>query len=121
MADLTESGPGGLALLTATEASEKLKAGEITSEALVTACLARIAARESEIGAWAFIDPDYALQQAKAVDAEPRRSILHGVPIGIKDVIDTADMQTGHGSPIYKGDRPVHDSACVRAFAQPAW
>lgn len=116
MADLTKSGPGGLAVLTATEASEKLKAGEITSEALVADCLARIAAREPEIGAWAYIDPDYALQQAKALDAEPRRSILHGVPVGIKDVIDTADMPTGHGSPIYEGDRPSRDSACVGAL-----
>ena len=116
MADLTKTGPGGLALLMATEASAKLAAGEITSEALVRDCLARIEAREPEIGAWAYIDPDYALEQARARDSERRRSALHGVPVGIKDVIDTADMPTGHGSPIYKNDRPKRDSACVAAL-----
>jgi len=116
MADLIELGPGGLALLGVAEAAEKLKAGEITSEALVMDCLTRIEARESEIGAWAYLDPEYALQQARAVDAQPRRSALHGIPIGIKDVIDTEDMPTGHGSIVYAGDRSGRDSACVAAF-----
>src|SRR5690606_3374626 len=98
------------------EAATKLDSGEITSEALVRDCLGRVAAREPEIHAWAHIDPDHALAQARALDQEPRRSALHGVPIGIKDVIDTNDMPTGHGSPIYKGDRPKQDSACVASL-----
>jgi Asp-tRNA(Asn)/Glu-tRNA(Gln) amidotransferase A subunit family amidase len=116
MANSEINGNGGLALLTVTEAANKLDAGEITSEALVRDCLARIKIREPEIGAWAYIDPDYAMEQARARDAEPRRSALHGVPIGIKDIIDTMDMPTGHGSSIYTGDRPGRDSACVAAF-----
>jgi amidase len=116
LTDLTGYGPGGLALLTATEAAGRLESGEITSEALVRDCLDRIAAREPDIGAWAFIDPDYALEQARARDATPRLSALHGVPVGIKDIIDTADMPTGHGSPIYAGVRTGRDAACVAAM-----
>ena len=113
MTDLTKAGPGGLALLTAAEAAAQLAAGKINSEALVRNCLARIQAREAQVGAWAFLDPDYAMAQARARDAERRKSALHGVPIGIKDIIDTRDMPTAHGSPIYKNDRPQHDSECV--------
>lgn len=117
MADLTTKGPFALNGLTATDAAAKIAAGEITSEALVADCLARIEAREDEVHAWAFIDPDYALEQARARDgADGARGALHGVPVGIKDILDTNDMPTGHGSPIYRGDRPGKDSACVAAL-----
>jgi amidase len=104
---------GGLERLTVSEAARRIAAGEITSEALVAACLARIAARESEVGAWTFLDPAAALEQAREADAAPSRGPLHGVPIGIKDIIDTADMPTAYGSPIYEGHRPAADAACV--------
>jgi Asp-tRNA(Asn)/Glu-tRNA(Gln) amidotransferase A subunit family amidase len=84
-----------------------------TSEELVRACLDRIRERDPEIRAWAYIDPEYALQQARALDRMPRRGPLHGIPVGIKDVLDTHDMPTGHGSSIYKGDRPGRDANCV--------
>lgn len=71
------------------------------------ACLERIEEREGVVGAWAFIDPDLALHQARVLDAGPRRGPLHGMPVGIKDIIDTADMPTGYGSPIYAGHRPA--------------
>ena len=116
MTDLKAKGPGGLALLTAAEAAARLAAGEITAEALVRDCLARIQARAPAVGAWAWIDANHALAQARARDGEPRKSALHGVPVGIKDIIDTADMPTGHGSPIYEGDRPGRDAACVAAL-----
>ena len=116
MADLSTKGPMGLNALTAAEAARRLAAGEITSEALVADCLARIEAREGEVNAWAWIDPDYALEQARALDAAPRRSALHGVPVGIKDILDTEDMPTGHGFPPYEGDRSGRDSACVAAL-----
>ena len=80
---------------------------------MIEACLARIAAREPEIRAWATIDPDYALAQARMRDREPVRGPLHGVPIGIKDVIDTADLPTEMGSRLYRGYRPKADAACV--------
>ncbi len=99
--------------LSATDAAAALAAGKITSEALVAACLERISQREHDVRAWAFLDPDLALAQARQCDREPRRSRLHGVPIGFKDVIDTCDMPTEYGSPIYRGNRPGGDAACV--------
>jgi Asp-tRNA(Asn)/Glu-tRNA(Gln) amidotransferase A subunit family amidase len=99
--------------LSATEASAAIAAGKLTSEALVADCLERIAKREEEVRAWVFIDPQLALKQARQCDREPPKSRLHGIPIGVKDVIDTCDMPTEYGSPIYRGHRPVCDAACV--------
>ncbi len=99
--------------LTAAEAARRIASGRLTSEALVAASLERIAAREHDIQAWAFLDADLALEQARRLDREPPRSQLHGVPVGIKDVIDTADMPTEYNSPIYRGYRPIWDAACV--------
>jgi Asp-tRNA(Asn)/Glu-tRNA(Gln) amidotransferase A subunit family amidase len=95
------------------EAARRISGGELTSVALVTACLERIAARESEVQAWASLDPEWALAQARACDREAGRSALHGVPVGIKDVIDTAGLPTEYNSPIYRGHRPRSDAACV--------
>lgn len=102
--------------LTATEAVARIARGEITSEALVTACLERIAVREGLVGAWQYLDPEQALQQARDRDAQPGRGALHGIPVGIKDIIDTVDMPTSYGSPIYQGARPAWDAACVAAL-----
>jgi Asp-tRNA(Asn)/Glu-tRNA(Gln) amidotransferase A subunit family amidase len=99
--------------LTAAEASARLQAGTVTSERLARACLDRIAAREPEILAWSYVDPDAVLRQARELDKLPRRGPLHGVPIGLKDIFDTADMPTQHNSPIYAGHRPGQDAACV--------
>ncbi len=99
--------------LSATEAAAAIAAGKLSSEQLVTACLERIAAREPEVQAWATIDAELALQQARARDQEPPRSRLHGIPVGVKDVIDTCDMPTEYGSPIWRGHRPACDAACV--------
>jgi amidase len=84
-----------------------------TSVSLVEACLSRIAARNGEIAAWVHVAADAALAQARALDREPARSVLHGMPVGIKDIIDTADMPTEHNSPIYRGNRPRADAAVV--------
>jgi amidase len=113
MVDLTKKGPVGLNGLTASEASAKLASGEITSVALTRDCLDRIAARDGEVHAWDYIDPDYALEQAKALDREARRGPLHGVPVGIKDIFDTKDMPTGHGFGPYQGKQFGVDSTCV--------
>jgi Asp-tRNA(Asn)/Glu-tRNA(Gln) amidotransferase A subunit family amidase len=113
MPDLRAKGPGGLNLLTAAEAARKLESGAATSVKLVEDCLARIAARDGEIRAWAHVDRDTALAQARARDAEPRRGPLHGVPVGIKDIFDTYDMPTAYGSVVHKGNRPVNDTAVV--------
>jgi amidase len=103
----------GLERLTVGEAARRLERGAVTSEALVRACLDRIAAREAVVGAWAHLDPEMALAEARERDRSPRRGPLHGVPVGIKDIIDTADMPTAYGSPIYAGCRPTADAACV--------
>jgi Asp-tRNA(Asn)/Glu-tRNA(Gln) amidotransferase A subunit family amidase len=113
MPDLTSRGPGGLNLLTATQAAARLREGSATSVELVEHCLARIAARDSQVNAWAFVDRDTALAQARARDNETPRSPLHGVPVGIKDIFDTYDMPTAYGSAIYKDHRPVNDTAVV--------
>jgi Asp-tRNA(Asn)/Glu-tRNA(Gln) amidotransferase A subunit family amidase len=99
--------------LSAAEAARRIAHGELTSGALVASCLERIAAREQEVRAWAWLDAELALRQARALDREPPRSPLHGVPVGIKDIFDTADMPTEYGSPIYRGYRPKWDAACV--------
>ena len=99
--------------LSATEAAAAIRAGDITSEALVGACLERIEAREKEVGAWQFLDPDLALAQARACDRSDAGGLLHGVPIAVKDIIETADMPTAYGSPIYDGNRTKWNAACV--------
>src|SRR5579875_2830570 len=83
--------------LSAREALARLAAGTLSAEALV----------------WAFLDPQQALSQARAVDRAGRPGLLKGVPVGVKDIIDTVDMPTEHGSPIYRGNRPCADAACV--------
>jgi amidase len=85
----------------------------ITAEAVARACLARIEERESTVGAWIHLDPDAVLAQARKLDAGQVRGPLHGLPIGVKDIIDTADMPTGYGSPVYAGYRPAADAAGV--------
>jgi len=104
--------------LSAAEAARRIEAGETTSEALAAACLERIAERDEEVRAWAFIDRDQALAQARALDRMPRRGRLHGVPFGIKDIIDTESLPTEYNSPIYRGHRPKADAACVALLRQ---
>jgi len=99
--------------LSAAEAARRIEAGELTAEALAQACLERILAREPAVQAWAFLDPELALAEARELDRTPRRSRLHGVPVGLKDIIDTASHPTEYGSPIYRGHRPRADAACA--------
>jgi Asp-tRNA(Asn)/Glu-tRNA(Gln) amidotransferase A subunit family amidase len=104
--------------LSAAEAARGLEAEKFTSEALTAACLERIASRDETVRAWAFVDRNAALAQARALDRAPRRSRLHGVPVAIKDIIDTADLPTEYNSPIYRGHRPKADAACVTLLKQ---
>jgi len=99
--------------LSAADAARRIARHELKSEALTAACLERIRAREPAVQAWAFLDPEVALAQARSLDREAPRSPLHGIPVGIKDVFDTADMPTEYGSPIYRDHRPRSDAACV--------
>ncbi len=99
--------------LSAVQIATKIARGETTCEAVTRDCIARIAAREGVVKAWVNLDQKHALDQARALDLGPRRGPLHGVPIGIKDTIDTFDMPTEMGSPIYRGNRPRSDASCV--------
>ena len=97
----------------AREAAQAIAARRLAAETLVAACLERIAARETVVGAWQYLDPDAALAAARRCDASAPSGPLHGIPIAVKDLIDTADMPTGYGSAIYLRHRPVADAACV--------
>ena len=99
--------------LSAAEAARRIESRELTAEALASACLERIAERDDAVRAWAFLHAKQALVQARELDRMPRRSRLHGVPFGIKDIIDTEDLPTEYNSPIYRGHRPRADAACV--------
>ena len=106
-----------LHLLSASEAARLIRDGIISSEQLVEACLARIRDVDPRVEAWALLDPDHALAQARAADGlrlsgQPIGA-LHGVPVAIKDIFDTADMPTEYGSPIYAGRTPSRDATVV--------
>src|SRR4029077_20113291 len=93
--------------------AREIARGRLSAEALVTACYERIAAREGVGGAWHYLDREAALDAARRCDASEPQGPLHGIPIAVKDLIDTVDMPTGYGSPIYEGHRPAADAACV--------
>lgn len=99
--------------LSASAASRRMAAGQLTSEAYTRALLARIAEREPQVHAWAHVDTELALAQARACDRAPRRSPVHGIPVGVKDVINTRDQPTAHNSPLYQGHQPHEDANCV--------
>jgi len=99
--------------LSATQALRRLAAGELTAERLARSYLDRIIERDSDVGAWAFVDREQVLRQAREIDDAPWQGKLHGIPVGIKDVIDTAELPTEYNSPIYRGHRPKADAACV--------
>jgi Asp-tRNA(Asn)/Glu-tRNA(Gln) amidotransferase A subunit family amidase len=108
------------AQLTASEAARRIRDGVLTSEELVRACLGRIRQVEPTVRAWTFLDEDHALAQARTAD-ERRRSgepvgPLNGIPVGIKDVIDTADMPTENGTVLHKGRMPRFDAAVVASL-----
>src|SRR5687768_2826735 len=106
------------AALSAAEAARKIREGILTSEELVQGCLEQIRALEPKVQAWQFLDEEHALAQARALDERKRNGErlgpLHGVPVGIKDIIDTADMPTENGTVLHKGRTPREDAAVVR-------
>jgi Asp-tRNA(Asn)/Glu-tRNA(Gln) amidotransferase A subunit family amidase len=105
--------------LTASQAREALDQGRLSAEDLLTACLARISDRETIVGAWCHLADDLALAAAKSLDGRGGSGGNHsgwplaGLPVGVKDIIDTADMPTAYGSAAYAGHRPKSDAACV--------
>ncbi|RMF40078.1 MAG: amidase [Alphaproteobacteria bacterium] len=103
--------PGAVAL------RDRLASGALRASELVELCIARIAAREPEIGAWAWFDADFARDQARRLDEHRRagRPIgpLHGLPVGLKDVIDTARIPTENGCALDAGRVPERDAFVV--------
>lgn len=106
-----------LAALSLVDAARDIRDGRITSAELVEDCLARIAETDPRVEAWAYLDPDHARAQARALDEHRRhgRALgpLHGVPVGIKDIFDTEDMPTEFGSRCWAGRMPRRDAAAV--------
>ncbi len=87
--------------------------GEFSSVQLIESCLERIHEREPEVGAWAHFDETLVLNAARTADATSPRSPLHGIPFGVKDIIDTSELPTECGTPIHAGRRPLEDASCV--------
>ncbi len=99
--------------LTAAEAAAQIRDGRLTSETLIRSCIARIEARDPQVKAWLHLDKAKAIAAAREVDKHPVKGPLHGLPFGVKDMIDTADMPTTYNSPVFQGQRPARDAACV--------
>ena len=108
--------------LSATEAIQKIRAGEITSEELVQAYLDRIDQVDGEIEAWAHLEPEHALGQARVLDAQRAASgpvgPLHGLPVGVKDIVDTNDFPTENGTKLHAGRTPSDDATLVARLRQ---
>lgn len=108
--------------LSASEALEKIRKGLISSTELTRACLDRISETDGQIKAWVHLDPDHALAQAAELDAirQSGRPLgaLHGIPVGLKDIIDTKDYPTGRGSPIFAGRQPEDDAGLVEKLRE---
>ena len=98
------------ARLGAREARDAMRAGKLTPSALLEACIDRISERDKAVQAWAFLDP------ALPRGAHPAGGVLSGLPVGVKDIIETADMPTACGSPIHAGRYTGRDAACVAAL-----
>ncbi len=99
--------------LTATEIAHQIDAGKLTAEAVIRAHLERIDRRDADVLAWSHLARDAALDRARVLDRGPRQGLLHGVPMGVKDIIDSYDQPTTYGSPIYKTHKPLADAATV--------
>ena len=104
-------------LLGACDARKLIDQGLLTSQELVAACFTRIDELEDSIGAWAQLDRETAMRQAAEADAFRRRGLatgpLHGLPVGIKDIIDTTDYPTENGTVLHQGRRPNRDATLV--------
>jgi len=104
--------------LSASQAAKGLAQREIKASDLLLSCLDRIGQRESIVKAWVSLGKENALARAKALDKGAIRGILHGLPIGIKDLFDTYDLPTGYGSPIYAKHYPSSDAVSVALMRQ---
>jgi Asp-tRNA(Asn)/Glu-tRNA(Gln) amidotransferase A subunit family amidase len=109
-----------LAWLSASDAAKAIRDGAISAEQLVAACLARVREVDDKVQAWQFLDPEHALAQARTLDQARREGRptgpLHGVPVGIKDIVDTGDMPTEDGTVLHAGRMPTADAIVVASL-----
>ena len=105
--------PPKLNELAATELVVLLARREIRAEQVVQACLERIAEREPQVQAWSHLAAEAALDHARRLDRGAVQGLLHGLPLGVKDLFDTFDMPTTYGSAIYASQQPAADAAAV--------
>ncbi|KAI3394337.1 hypothetical protein diail_2889 [Diaporthe ilicicola] len=105
-----------LCRLTASQAVAGIRSGSFTVEEYAQSLLSRIKERDDAVKAWAYLDPEQVLSQARELDRIPpeKRGPLHGVSVGVKDVIYTKDMPTQHNSPIYKDSMAGVDAGSVQ-------
>jgi Asp-tRNA(Asn)/Glu-tRNA(Gln) amidotransferase A subunit family amidase len=104
--------------LSATQAIKALSKREIRATDLLLSCLDRIGQKESLVRAWTSLGKENALSRAKQLDKGAFQGILHGLPIGVKDLYDTYDLPTAYGSPIYANHYPVADAVSVALMRQ---
>src|SRR6266481_6790060 len=99
--------------LPATALARLIEAGGLTAETVVRSCLERIAEREPVVRAWSHLAGEAALARARDLDRAREKTLLRGVPFGLKDIFDSVDMPTTYGSPIYVGCRPTNDASAA--------
>lgn len=99
--------------LSAREIARKVQSSELTAEAVTRAFLERIQDCEPTLKAFAHLDPEAAIHEAADLSQARLAGPLAGIPIGVKDVINTADMPTAYGSDLYQGSQPASDASCV--------
>ena len=111
-----------LVLMSASDAAAAIRNGTLTSEELVQACLDHIAQLEDKVEAWAFLEAELALEQARKADLALRAGTalgpLHGIPVGIKDIIDTYDMPTEDGTVLHAGRQPLEDATLIHRLRE---
>ena len=117
---MTTTGTRGSATLemptcpSAAEIAANVRTGRESAREACAAALARIAETESSVHAWHHLDAAQALERAQAIDDAGPNGALAGVPVAVKDIIDTADQPTENGTPLDAGRRPGADATVVR-------
>ena len=104
--------------LSASQAAKALSKREIKATDLLLSCLDRIGQRESTVKAWVSLGKENALARAKQLDKGAIQGLLHGLPIGVKDLYDTYDLPTAYGSPIYQNHYPRADAVSIALMRQ---
>jgi Asp-tRNA(Asn)/Glu-tRNA(Gln) amidotransferase A subunit family amidase len=111
------AGAPGLAQLGAVEAADRMKSGALSARDYALALLERVRQTEDQVRAWTCLDPEFLLSQADSADAARGAGLalgpLHGLPVGVKDIIDTSDLPTQNGTVLHAGRQPRRDAAVV--------